>query len=49
MKSGCDNLTETSLKQWLSEQLIDIEIPTHVSFGSAIPTNSMGKRRDWTL
>jgi hypothetical protein len=49
MKSGDDDLTVTSLKQWLSEHLLDIEIPTHISFGSTIPTNSMGKREDWTL
>lgn len=50
LHSNCDEeITEQSLKIWLSARLLTVEIPDHISFGERLPLNSMGKVSDWSI
>ncbi|MTJ02733.1 AMP-binding protein [Idiomarina piscisalsi] len=49
LKNHSEKITEADLKHWLSERLLDIEVPTHITFGDAIPANEIGKQQDWSL
>lgn len=49
LKSHSEKITEIDLKHWLSEHLLDLEVPTHITFGDAIPANEMGKQQDWSI
>lgn len=43
------DVLRTKLHDWVAERLQPLEQPRSFTFGTALPTNAMGKPSDWPI